>query len=256
MDCREVEDEGVAESYVAGRLDAAARDAFEAHYFECDECLARLEACRLLGRSLAERQANSARRVPGPPAAWWSLGLAAAAALVAVVSWPHGWSPASRREPPSAVSPARPTPAPLAELGRFEPPAAAAVVWRDGGLDAPPELQAGMRLYRAGDYSGSIALLRRAAASAPDSVESHFFLGISLLLTQDVEGGITSLERARALGDTPYLEPALFYLAKAELTRGRRAEAEGRLRQVVALRGDREAAARELLRRLGARPPE
>ncbi len=249
MDCREVEDAGVVESYVSGQLAGAPREAFEAHFFECQECLDRLEACRLLRQGLSEDPSRPARRVPTLRVAGWSAGLAAAAALVAVVLWPHQL----RSTAPERPAPARPAPTSLAELGRFDPPAYSGLVWRDAAGEPGRDVKEGMRLYQARDYRGAIAALRRAAA---DSAQSHFYLGICLLLTRQTDDGLASLAHVSALGDTPYLEPALFYLAKGNLTNGDRPEAERRLRQVIALHGDREPEARELLRQLSARRDE
>ena len=43
MDHSYVEEQDLAESYLAGRLSESERDAFEAHYFACETCLERLE---------------------------------------------------------------------------------------------------------------------------------------------------------------------------------------------------------------------
>jgi hypothetical protein len=43
MDHSYVEEHGLAESYLAGRLSESERDAFEAHYFACETCLEQLE---------------------------------------------------------------------------------------------------------------------------------------------------------------------------------------------------------------------
>jgi hypothetical protein len=43
MDHSYVEEHGLAESYLAGRLSESQRDEFEAHYFDCETCLERLE---------------------------------------------------------------------------------------------------------------------------------------------------------------------------------------------------------------------
>jgi lipoprotein NlpI len=53
-----------------------------------------------------------------------------------------------------------------------------------------------------------------------------------------------------ALGDSPYLEEAHFYLAKAYLQKGNTDEAKKLLQSTVRLRSEREAEARLLLRQL------
>jgi hypothetical protein len=107
-----------------------------------------------------------------------------------------------------------------------------------------------MQRYLTHDYSGAIPNLRQAASLSPTAAETHFFLGVSLLLAHDVDAGIASLERTSALGDTPYLESALFYLAKGYLLKGGRQQAEQRLGRMLALRGDLEPAGRDLLTQL------
>jgi tetratricopeptide (TPR) repeat protein len=251
MDCQTVEQRGLAEAYVAGRLEATERDALEEHYFECDECMARIEACGLLRRGLREqplRRGRSARRLP---AFWWPLATAAVALLTVVVWWARQTSSsAPGPQVAGGVSPTQGTAVRLAELGRFEPPPYRSVAWRGGSTEAQRRLESGMQRYVAHDYSGAIPHLRNAAALAPAATEAHFFLGVSLLLVHDVDGGIASLERASSLGDTPYLESVLLYLAKGYLLKGDRLRAEQSLQRAIALRGDLESACRDLLRQL------
>jgi len=73
-----------------------------------------------------------------------------------------------------------------------------------------------------------------------------------LLLTGEPEAAIAQLRRTIALGESPYLEEARFYLAKAYLRRGELQAAESELRKTVELRGDREKEARELLQNVEA----
>ena len=248
MDCREVEEGGLAEAYVAGRLDAAAREAFEEHYFECDACLARIEALGLLRRGLSEQPVGRVRNAPGW---WWPLGVAAAVVLAAAV-----WRvrqvplPAPGQTTSGTVSPTKGAASQLADLGRFDPPSYRPATWRGSSTQAQRSFEAGMQRYLAHDYSGAIPSLAQAAVLSPAAAETHFFLGVSLLLAHDVDAGIASLERTSALGDTPYLESALFYLAKGYLIRGDRQQAERHLKRMLALRGDLEPAGRDLLNRL------
>ena len=62
----------------------------------------------------------------------------------------------------------------------------------------------------------------------------------------------TALERTAALGDTPFLEEALFYLAKAHLQAGDVTAARDALVKVILLNGDRAKEAQSLLDRLDA----
>jgi hypothetical protein len=143
----------------------------------------------------------------------------------------------------------------LALLGRFEPPRYAVPTLRSASTRAEERFGSGMTRYAAGDYRGAIPELRDGAAASPHSAGAHFFLGVSLLLARDVDGGITSLERVIELGDTPFLEPAHFYLAKGLLLKRDPSAAEVHLRKAIALRGDLESQARDLLRRLAEASP-
>jgi tetratricopeptide (TPR) repeat protein len=251
MDCREVADNDVAEAYVAGRLDEAQTEAFEVHYFECDACLERLDACRALRRALSVRPAGGRASAPRRGVWVWSGALAAAAALVAVVvsvrpaSAPPGSGGAS-----SEVAALARRSAAFTALGRFEAPHYSPATWRDGSTEAQTHFRSAMGHYMARDYEGAIPDLRRAVAASPTATETRFFLGVCLLLARDIEGGNASLAQAVELGDTPYLESAHFYLAKGLLMKGDPSAARVHLNQVIALRGDLESQARDFLRRL------
>lgn len=79
----------VADDYVAGRLSPDDRAAFEAHFFECDECFAALQAEDLFGRTVRQLAAGGslgAGRAPRWSAAAITPWLLAAAAIVAAVA--------------------------------------------------------------------------------------------------------------------------------------------------------------------------
>jgi anti-sigma factor RsiW len=48
LDCHEAFPDELVESYVRGRLDEAAMQSFEEHYFGCPDCLERLETFQAL----------------------------------------------------------------------------------------------------------------------------------------------------------------------------------------------------------------
>src|SRR5579884_1119021 len=96
-------------------------------------------------------------------------------------------------------------------LARFVPPAYQAAA----GVAAPPEFQQAMKLYVRGDDAGAVPGLREAIQAHPDLIEPRFYLGVCLLLTSDRKSGIEDLRKVVAAGNTPYLERARFYLAKA-----------------------------------------
>ena len=59
-----------------------------------------------------------------------------------------------------------------------------------------------------------------------------------------------ALRRAVQYGDTPYLEGAEYYLAKALIREKQYTEAAAQLRKTIALNGDRRNAAQQLLEEL------
>ena len=89
--------------------------------------------------------------------------------------------------------------------------------------------------------------LRAAAKSQPDSVEVRFYLGICLLLTGDRASGIQELRNVIAAGDTPYLERARFYLAKALIGEHDIAQAQQQLESVIGMHGEFQKQAQVLL---------
>jgi hypothetical protein len=81
LTCELVEAQDFEANYLAGRLDAAAAEAYEEHYFGCERCWASL-------RRAMEARAAFASRTPGRRGAGlarWAIPLAAA--FVALVVW-------------------------------------------------------------------------------------------------------------------------------------------------------------------------
>jgi hypothetical protein len=129
-------------------------------------------------------------------------------------------------------------------LARFEPP-----VYEASTADSAKgsrEFRAAMEHYRKHDYATAIVGLRAAAAAQPPSVEARFYLAICLLLTNDRPAGVQELQAVIAAGDTPYLEPARFYLAKALLADRNIRGADIQLRVVVEMHGSFEKQAQVL----------
>jgi hypothetical protein len=73
MDHREIEERGLVELYLAGRLDAADEERFEEHYLSCAECLEQLELSQAFRDGLRHAAAEDALRA----ATAQRLGLAA-----------------------------------------------------------------------------------------------------------------------------------------------------------------------------------
>jgi len=290
--CAWIERDGIFEDYVRDALGPEDRDAFEAHYFECAACADRLQTYSTLQAELASWPAE--RDTAQPVAGWHgravlvplagSLVLVAAAALwfrsapptgpeatVAIAptaQLPVAAHPAEPSEPgqtPQTVAPRTPaskiTPQPVAPpvvalsvLARADPPLYVPVALRGPRDEAAEAFDAAMRLYAGGDYAGAIPGLRTAAGLRPDAPQIAFFLAACRLLTGEVGASASGFERVVALGDSPYLEEAHFYLAKVRIRQNRLPAAREELRKTVDRHGRLEPEARRLLMQLDALP--
>ena len=256
MDCRQVKQEEVVERYLLGQLSESEQEAFEQHYFECPRCLEELETYRALRDELSRRAAEiraEPARAPAPLVWRWAPAVAGAAAAVALIVWlwprpaPPGPTP-----PVAQAQPAVSLDAALVELAKVEPPAYTPVILRGATDEAGRRFRDAMTHYQKGDYAAALPGLRQAAWLDPARPDVHFYLGACYLLTGADKEAIASLKSAVGLGDTPYLEDARLYLAKAYLRTRDLAAARGELEQVVRLASDREEEARRLLEQLEA----
>lgn len=140
----------------------------------------------------------------------------------------------------------------LAALAVVQAPQYSPAILR-GALDEPERrFREAMRLYVNRDYAGAKPQLRAAAALDRERPDIAFFLGICALLTEEPVSAMVELRRTIALGESPYLEEAHFYLGKAHLRRGELAAAASQLDATIRLRGEREKEARGLLQKLEA----
>lgn len=263
MSCQQAAEGALAERYTLGQLSDPEREAFERHYFECARCFEDLELHRALARSVqVARPARVGRRrlVKTPSLAW-----TAAAAVVAVIATsvlvfrsgilPSGGSSSS--VPPRSPGPTLPglPPVPprgsMADLARVQPPPYVPPTLR-GSDPGRGRFRRAMDAFVRGDHAAAVPDLRAAAAGEPGAADVQFFLGTALLLAGEPEAAVPPLRRTIALGDTPFLEEAHFYLAKVHLRRGAVEEAKRELDRVVQLGGERAAEARALLRDLHA----
>ena len=104
-----------------------------------------------------------------------------------------------------------------------------------------------MKSYVAGDYDATIPSLRRAARLDTERSDIAFFLAASELLAGNAAAAIGEFARTIAMGDTPFLEDAHFFLAKAHLAQGDADRARAELTAVRSLQGERASEADELL---------
>ena len=122
-----------------------------------------------------------------------------------------------------------------------------------GAIDEASELfRAAMQHYVEGDYVTAIEGLQAAARLKPGAPDISFFLGICYLLMEQPDLASEHLAKTVAFGNSPYLEEAHFYLAKAYLRKGDIGGAEKELIRAVQLRGELESNAQELLGQLEA----
>jgi len=134
-------------------------------------------------------------------------------------------------------------------LAQFAPPsyAPAGDVQQDAKQDGSAAFRQAMQPYSKGDYQDAIAPLRAIAEKQPDFAAARYYLGICQLSVGDRPAGLRELRAVIALGATPYLEGARFFLAKGLLGAGDPAGARNEFERVIALDGDFKQFAQVLL---------
>jgi tetratricopeptide (TPR) repeat protein len=137
-------------------------------------------------------------------------------------------------------------------LARIEPPSYIPLSLRGPRNEAAVRFEAAMRRYVKGDYAGAIPDLTTASRLSPNAAHVTFFLAICRLLTDQLDAAIEGLQSTIAVGESPYLEEAHYYLAKARLRQGDLRAAQTELRRTIELRGQLEADARRLLAQVEA----
>ncbi len=246
MNCDQVRDPSVIEAYLAGRLAEADRDAFEMHYLECDGCYAAVEAMRAIQAGV---RAVPKEPVPIRRAGAWSPRwvLVAAAVLIAgVVLVERRQHPA---ESPVALAPQAAQNL-YAELARFDPPPFSPVRLRTALEPGDAEFHSAMEAYPKHDWAACESSLHAVASKYPQAMAARYYFGICALLAKDTATGAEALRQTIIAGDSPYLEEAHFYLAKALLAEGDAVGARAELNKTVAMAGDLAPQAATLLARI------
>lgn len=263
MDCEQVTRDEVIQGYLLDTLSEDTREAFERHYFDCDQCLGELQALEAIRDEL--RQTPEPQRHMRPRFNVW-LPVAAVAAVFVLAVTAMFWRSAPPAlpppkvavqpgvttpplPPPTAASPDTSKPS-LEQLARVEPAPYEPLTFRAVPDEATARFQQGMNRYGQADFRGAITDLKAAADLEPDAPHIRFFLGVSQLLAGETRSAIDSLHAAVAIGDSPYLEEAHLYLAKAYLRRGDPGAAEQELKRVASLNGPRREEANRLLNRV------
>jgi tetratricopeptide (TPR) repeat protein len=221
-------DAETAQSYAAGRLDAAVTSAVEEHLLICRRCQAEV------GLAVGLREVSRTAATPpvfsrGRLMAVLSLALAAGVVLVLLV--PRG---------PDAK---------LAALGRVvEPPAYLGLGVRGVARAGDSAFAAAMDAYVARRYDGAASGLKAALAAGVDSITAEFFLASAELMRGRPREAADGYARVIAAGSfaAPYLPEAHAFRARALLQLGRPSEALAELEHVTGLGGLDGAAASAL----------
>jgi len=255
MECAKFESNEFVERYLTGTLGAEERESFEEHYFACERCFAGLQVQRALQAELsASAQQIRTTVLTRPVALRWKFAFAAAAVVILsvfILRW------AANRNPSPTVRPVElakstPTGPSLSDLAQFDPPAYTPTILRGSQTRAMREFRMAMKAYQQGDYARAVTTLQTDVNLNPEDPGALFFLGVSHLLAGQTANGITVLQQCIALGNTPYLEEAHFYLAEGFLRKGDASAARSELGEVVRLKGDYEDKAQRLLEQLPA----
>jgi tetratricopeptide (TPR) repeat protein len=273
MNCEQVLQGDIAGRYILNQLSVDEQEAFELHYFDCARCLEELEICR--GLQVALNETTSVVHIEKfEKTVWWSWTRRLAIAVVLLALGLTLWSRRPLREPSPPVAIATPPHAAeaqaparsdaqqpsagksialtLGELAQFQPPRYVPSTLRGAEDDATAKFREAMNDYTRGKYASSIPALIAASQVDPKASNISFFLGICYLLTGDTDAAIAELRKTVALGDTPYLEEAHFYLAKALIRKRDLNGAKSELRDTIQLRGEVEPDAQRLLEQLQA----
>ena len=121
-----------------------------------------------------------------------------------------------------------------------------------GGTEGPAQekFRQGMQLYQQGKYAEAIPYLRSAVESDPELFPRKFYLGISLLMTNQTDEAIQTLLSLVKSTSNPYLEESHWYLAKAYFRKKDIKTGKEHLEAVAGLNGSHAPEARKLLERL------
>jgi tetratricopeptide (TPR) repeat protein len=244
VNCDEVARERYIDKYLLGERDEAETEALEEHYFECDDCYGVIKNAKALRSELAtDRWAIDARSSSAYSRPSWAWVPAAAAVAVLLVGTGVALWLQYHERPPD-LQPR------IAELTAIEAPPYSPKRLRSSGDGAERAFREAMVLYQESDFTGAIPGLEAAARLDSQSARSVFYLGACYLLVGQPEPAAESFARVVALGESPYLERARLYRAKALLRIGRFTAAADELREVVRINEELAADAQRILDQL------
>jgi hypothetical protein len=242
---------------VLGKLSEQDQTSFEEHYYVCGPCLEEVRLLQSVQGAASQTRPAAPKPVPGKWA-WAAMAAAIIAALgltaVPILRHQTAQHPATAKVTPAPVD-AIGTPAALQLLARAEPPRYVPSKLRGAARSAEDRFRAAMQNYARGDYAATAEGLRPLVKASPDAVAPLFYLGVCDLVTGHPGMAAAELRRAEAVGNTPFLEPSRFFLAKALIAQEDVGGAGRALDLTIQLKGDRETEARQLLDQLRALPP-
>lgn len=248
MNCEEVDHRGLVELYVADRLAEPDREAFEAHYFDCDRCFEAVETAARIRGGFAQEPGVARPRGRTDrgrePARWGgrrlapvAIGLAAAAVVAAlfVVVLDDG-----------AVGDSL---APLGAVTESDlPPYVNTRLRADSFGDGRTDFESGMDAYGRHEWGRAAERLGAAVEADPTRALWRFYLGAALLADGRAGDAVPHLQAATT--DERFGEEATWLLAKARLQRGEVEPAREALERLVGSAGERAGDARALLERI------
>ena len=120
---------------------------------------------------------------------------------------------------------------------------ASILVWRGQGGGYEAELGRAIALYRSEQYRQAAQQFEAVTRTYPQSVEAHFYLGVSQLLLGRASGARASLIHARELDRGSLADDISWYLALAHVKTGNAADAITELRKLCAKPGEYSAGA-------------
>ena len=245
MNCDKVRAEDIVERYMLGQLDDAERDDFEAHYFSCSSCHEEVQIRQDLQSKFRDTDGVIVAKGSFESRRNWAIPatLAASIAAFGFIIWAAFIRPSV--EPNALIA-----------LSSFNPPQYAQSTLRGYFDDAQELYLEAMSAYGAGNWPVALSGLEAAAELDPTAANISFFLGVCQLLTDETAHAITTLNQTIQLGESPYLQEAYFYLAKAHLRSADRSAALQALQNVVELHGDLESEARTLIQHLNSLNPQ
>ena len=249
MTCDEVQHDDLVERYLANQLADAGREAFEQHYFACDNCFADLEAVRAVQSALQSR-ALEIRTIPSRIRYQWVVGLAVAASLFIAIG--IVWRTTHVSLERAAIHPAVAIPRPpdYSELARVSPPVYNPPLLRSTVTPNAAVFGAAMENYRSREYAKAIAPLKSAVETDPADPAPRFYLAACYLLTSQAAAAVPELQSVLKLNDTRFEEESHFLLGKAWLQQNRPNEAREELQKVATQTGDFTEQAKSLLAQL------